>query len=63
MSLGGGMVDTRDLKSLGQNCPCEFESHPRHKRVGMFRPINLLKYERSLAHEYTNPPKRAFCTY
>ena len=25
------MVDTRDLKSLGQKCPCEFESHPRHK--------------------------------
>lgn len=24
------MVDTRDLKSLGQQCPCEFESHPRH---------------------------------
>ena len=37
--LGGGMVDTRDLKSLGQQCPCEFESHPRHGRVGMFRPV------------------------
>ena len=27
------MVDTRDLKSLGQQCPCEFESHPRHLRL------------------------------
>ena len=30
ISLGGEMADTRDLKSLGQKCPCEFESHPRH---------------------------------
>lgn len=21
------LADTRDLKSLGQQCPCEFESH------------------------------------
>ena len=28
------MVDTRDLKSLGQQCPCEFESHPRHLTKG-----------------------------
>ena len=24
------MVDTRDLKSLGQKCPCGFDSRPRH---------------------------------
>ena len=29
-SLGGEMVDTRDLKSLGQKCPCGFDSRPRH---------------------------------
>ena len=34
--LGGGMVDTRDLKSLGQQCPCEFESHPRHYVCGAY---------------------------
>ena len=28
--LNGGMGDTRDLKSLGQKCPCEFESHLRY---------------------------------
>ena len=27
------MVDTRDLKSLGQKCPCGFDSRLRHKRV------------------------------
>ena len=30
------MVDTRDLKSLGQQCPCEFESHPRHYIYGAY---------------------------
>ena len=25
------MVDTRDLKSLGQKCPCGFDSRPRHE--------------------------------
>ena len=25
------MVDTRDLKSLGQKCPYGFDSHPGHK--------------------------------
>ena len=25
------MVDTRDLKSLGQKCPYGFDSRPRHK--------------------------------
>ncbi len=25
------MVDTRDLKSLGQKCPCGFDSRLRHK--------------------------------
>ena len=29
--LGGEMVDTRDLKSLGQKCPYGFDSHPGHK--------------------------------
>ena len=24
------MVDTRDLKSLGQKCPCGFDSRLRH---------------------------------
>ena len=28
--LGGGMVDTRDLKSLGPKRPCGFDSRPRH---------------------------------
>ena len=28
--LGGGMVDTRDLKSLGPKRPCGFESRPGH---------------------------------
>ena len=23
----GGMADTKDLKSFGQKCPCEFDSH------------------------------------
>ena len=27
------MVDTRDLKSLGQQCLYEFESRPRHKKA------------------------------
>ena len=27
---GGGMVDTKDLKSFGQKCPCEFESRFEH---------------------------------
>ena len=33
--LGGEMVDTRDLKSLGPKRPCGFDSRPRHwkKRV------------------------------
>ena len=26
----GGMVDTKDLKSFGQKCPCEFESRFEH---------------------------------
>ena len=30
--LGGGMVDTRDLKSLGPKRPCGFDSRPRHKK-------------------------------
>ena len=32
-SLGGGMVDTRDLKSLGPKRPCGFDSRPRHTRL------------------------------
>ena len=32
------MVDTRDLKSLGQKCPCGFDSRLRHKRDGFRRP-------------------------
>ena len=32
------MVDTRDLKSLGQKCPCGFDSRLRHKRDGGSRP-------------------------
>ena len=28
--LGGGMVDTLDLKSSGQKCPCGFESRSRY---------------------------------
>ncbi len=52
MSLGGGMVNTRDLKSLGQKCPCEFKSSSKHRKGRYVRPINLLKYERSLAHGY-----------
>ena len=28
------MVDTRDLKSLGQKCPCGFDSRPSHKEGG-----------------------------
>ena len=31
--LGGEMVDTRDLKSLGPKRPCGFDSRPRHKVV------------------------------
>ena len=27
------MADTRDLKSLGQKCPYEFESRPRHQII------------------------------
>ena len=42
LSLGGGMVDTRDLKSLGQQCPCEFESHPRHKEIAAMRSLFVL---------------------
>ena len=33
--LGGGMVDTRDLKSLGQQCLCGFESRPRHIKTAL----------------------------
>ena len=33
------MVDTRDLKSLGQKCPCGFDSRLRHKWDGVSRPI------------------------
>ena len=32
VGFGGGMVDTRDLKSLGQECLYGFESRPRHKK-------------------------------
>ena len=31
VGFGGGMVDTRDLKSLGQECLYGFESRPKHK--------------------------------
>ena len=34
--LGGEMVDTRDLKSLGQKCPYEFDSRLRHKKISIF---------------------------
>ena len=30
VGFGGGMVDTRDLKSLGQECLYGFESRPKH---------------------------------
>lgn len=30
LSLGGEMVDARDLKSLRQKCLYEFESRPRY---------------------------------
>ena len=33
MSLGGGMVDTRDLKSLGPKGLYGFESRPRHNKT------------------------------
>ncbi len=36
------MVDTRDLKSLGQKCPCGFDSRLRHKRDGFAVPLVLL---------------------
>lgn len=29
----GGMVDSADLKSSGQNWPCGFESHLRYKYI------------------------------
>ena len=37
------MVDTRDLKSLGQQCPCGFDSRPRHKE-GWLSPSLLVLY-------------------
>ena len=46
----GGMVDTRDLKSLDQEWLCGFESRSRHKKH--LRPViclvaGLLKIRRS----------------
>ena len=32
VGFGGGMVDTRDLKSLGQECLYGFESRPKHQQ-------------------------------
>ena len=37
------MVDTRDLKSLGQQCPCGFDSRPRH-REGWRKPSLSVLY-------------------
>ena len=36
------MVDTRDLKSLGQQCPCGFDSRPRHEKTQMPKHLGLL---------------------
>ena len=30
------MVDTRDLKSLGQKCPCGSDSRPGHKKISIY---------------------------
>ena len=41
------MGDTRDLKSLGQKCPCEFESHLGYQRktitLVVIELINIVK--------------------
>ena len=42
------MVDTRDLKSLGQKCPCGFDSRPRHKRTALAVLLCLLFNPQSL---------------
>ena len=36
------MVDTRDLKSLGQKCPYGFDSHPWHKTNNIIFSFNVL---------------------
>ena len=43
------MVDTRDLKSLGQKCPCGFDSRLRHKRTALAVPLVLLPLSPTLA--------------
>ena len=37
------MVDTRDLKSLGQKCPYGFDSHPWHKTNNIIFSFNVLR--------------------
>ena len=38
------MVDTRDLKSLGQRCPYGFDSHPWHKTNNTIFSFNILRF-------------------
>ena len=38
------MVDTRDLKSLGQKCPYGFDSHPGHKKILIYKKMRIGKY-------------------
>ncbi len=45
--LGGEMVDTRDLKSLGQKCPCGFDSRPRHLEMFLRFFKHFLRLEKS----------------
>ena len=47
MGLGGGMVDTRDLKSLGPKGLCGFESRPGHLEMFLRFFKHFLRLEKS----------------
>ena len=46
------MVDTKDLKSFGQKCPCEFESRFEHKPLALIVTTTFSAF-------FINPPKAA----
>ena len=43
------MVDMRDLKSLGQQCSCGFDSHPRYKNEKLLTEDGLAPLKETLA--------------
>ena len=55
---GGGMVDTRDLKFLGQKWPCKFESCPGYKKILMYWiPKKVMEIKKSLLEKVSGDLK------